>query len=83
MDVLLWVSVGLVLGALAELFIPGRDRRGIVITGPLGIAGALIGGFIGSQFGLVETGLLDSSSLIAAILGALLLLLVHRAMDSH
>jgi uncharacterized membrane protein YeaQ/YmgE (transglycosylase-associated protein family) len=83
MDVLLWVSVGLVLGALAELFIPGRDRRGIVITGPLGIAGALIGGFIGSQLGLVETGLLDSSSLIAAILGALLLLLVHRAMDSH
>ena len=82
MDVISWVLAGLVLGALAELFIPGRDRRGIVVTGPLGIAGALIGGFIGSQLGSVEYGVLNASALIAAILGALLLLLAHRAVDT-
>ena len=82
MDVVSWVLVGLVLGALAELFVPGRDRRGIMITGPLGIAGALIGGFIGSQLGSLESGVLNSSALIAALLGALLLLLAHRAVDT-
>ena len=82
MDTLSWVLVGLIIGALAELFIPGRDVRGIAVTGPLGIFGALFGGFIGSQLGFVDSGLLDWSSSMAALLGASLLLLAHRAADN-
>lgn len=77
MEFLGMILVGLVAGALAKLFMPGRDPGGIFITILLGIAGALIAGFLGRQvgwYGPDDTG----PGLIAAIVGAMLLLLLYR-----
>ena len=51
MSILGWILFGLIIGALAKLVMPGRDPGGIIITMLLGIAGAVIGGFIGRGFG--------------------------------
>ena len=42
-----WIVFGLIVGALAKLVMPGRDPGGIIVTILLGIAGALLGGFLG------------------------------------
>jgi uncharacterized membrane protein YeaQ/YmgE (transglycosylase-associated protein family) len=74
----LWVLlVGLVVGALAKLLMPGRDPGGIIVTMLLGVAGAFVAGFIGRMAGLYS----DPSSgpgLIASTIGAMLLLLIYR-----
>jgi uncharacterized membrane protein YeaQ/YmgE (transglycosylase-associated protein family) len=49
--VLGWIIFGLIVGALAKLVMPGRDPGGIIITMALGIAGALVGGFVGRALG--------------------------------
>jgi uncharacterized membrane protein YeaQ/YmgE (transglycosylase-associated protein family) len=69
--------VGLIVGALAKLFMPGRDPGGIIITMLLGIAGSFVAGFIGRALGLyraADTG----PGIIASILGAMLLLFIYR-----
>jgi uncharacterized membrane protein YeaQ/YmgE (transglycosylase-associated protein family) len=69
--------VGLIVGALAKLFMPGRDPGGIIITILLGIAGAFLAGFLGRAAGWyrdVSTG----PGIIASVLGAMLILLVYR-----
>lgn len=71
-----WVVLGLLAGMLAKLIKPGRQRGGCILTTLLGVAGALVGGFIGQLlgFGGVET--FSLVSLAWATLGALLLLIV-------
>ena len=56
MVVIGWILFGLVVGALAKLVMPGRDPGGIIVTMLLGIAGALLGGFLGRAMGLYGPG---------------------------
>ncbi|WP_034274541.1 GlsB/YeaQ/YmgE family stress response membrane protein [Haloechinothrix halophila] len=79
MGILGWIVLGLVAGAVAKLLIPGKDVGGLIITMLLGIAGALLGGFLGSA--LFDTGLgsfFDLRTWIVAVIGAVILLLVYR-----
>ena len=73
----LWIAiVGLIVGALAKLFMPGRDPGGFIITAVIGIAGAFLASFLGKTAGLYREG--ESAGFIASILGAMLLLFVYR-----
>ena len=74
----LWmILIGLVAGALAKLLMPGRDPGGIIVTILLGIAGAVIAGWIGSAIGWYDVG--DAGpGLIASVFGAMLLLFLYR-----
>lgn len=76
-----WALFGLVAGALARLLHPGRDPMNWIWTMALGIGGALIGGWIGSQVGIsTDRGL---SSWIAAIGGAIVLLMLYHFMTAR
>ena len=56
MAILGWILFGLVIGALAKLVMPGRDPGGIIVTMLLGIAGAVLGGFLGRVLGFYREG---------------------------
>lgn len=74
----LWmILIGLVAGALAKLFMPGRDPGGIIVTILLGIAGSVVAGWIGSAIGWYAVDD-PGPGLIASVLGAMLLLLLYR-----
>jgi uncharacterized membrane protein YeaQ/YmgE (transglycosylase-associated protein family) len=70
--------MGLIVGVLAKFIMPGDDPGGIFVTILIGIAGAFVGGFIGSAIGLGEVTGFNLGSLLLAIGGALLLLFVYR-----
>jgi uncharacterized membrane protein YeaQ/YmgE (transglycosylase-associated protein family) len=74
--ILAWIISGLIIGALAKLLMPGRDPGGIIVTMLLGIAGALVGGWLGQAFGWYRPG--ESAGWIVSILGAILLLWLYR-----
>lgn len=76
MEILSWILFGLVVGALAKLVMPGDDPGGIIVTILLGIAGALLGGFLGRALGLMGEN--QAAGWIAAFVGALLLLILYR-----
>ena len=78
MGFLTWIILGAIAGALAKLIMPGDDPGGIIVTILLGIAGALVGGFIASALGFGAVGGLSIGSIIIAILGAILLLIIYR-----
>jgi uncharacterized membrane protein YeaQ/YmgE (transglycosylase-associated protein family) len=67
---------GLIVGALAKLVLPGRDPGGILVTMLLGLAGAVLGGFVGRLLGLYGAG--DTAGFIMATLGAIGLLSAYR-----
>ena len=77
---LYWIVLGLLAGSLAKFAVPGRDPPGCIFTTVLGIAGAFVGGLIGTFFGWgrVAQGALDLRSVGIATLGAAVLLLVGR-----
>lgn len=75
-SILGWILFGLVVGALAKLIMPGRDPGGIIVTILLGIAGAVIGGWVGRLLGLYNEG--DAAGFIMALLGSILLLALYR-----
>jgi len=68
--------IGLVVGAIAKLLMPGRDPGGCLITILLGILGAFLAGFLGRLIGWYEPG--QPAGFIASIIGAMLLLLGYR-----
>ena len=78
MGILTWVLLGLIVGFLAKMVMPGRDPGGAIITILLGIAGALLGGFIGSAMGLGDVNGINVGSVAIATLGAILLLAIYR-----
>lgn len=78
MAILSWICLGLLAGILAKWIMPGKDGGGIVITMLLGIAGAFVGGWLGSLLGVGTTGGLSIGSIITATLGAVLLLFIYR-----
>jgi uncharacterized membrane protein YeaQ/YmgE (transglycosylase-associated protein family) len=71
-----WIIVGLVVGALAKLIMPGRDPGGMFVTIILGIAGALLGGGVGRALGLYAAD--QPAGWIMSILGAVVLLAIYR-----
>lgn len=76
MDLLGWIMVGLLAGALARLVMPGRDPGGCVVTILLGIAGALLAGFVGRLAGVYAPG--ERAGFVAAVLGAVAVLGLYR-----
>jgi len=78
MGILTWILFGLVVGIIAKLLMPGRDPGGFIVTILLGIAGALLGGFIGRAMGWYAEG--DAAGWIVSILGAIVVLAVYRMM---
>lgn len=75
--ILTWIIVGLIAGALAKLIMPGDDPGGIIVTILLGIAGAILGGWLFSLIGLGDGGILWG--IIGGIVGALIILAIYRA----
>ena len=78
MGILSWIVLGLIAGIVAKFIMPGRDPGGIVITIVIGIAGALLGGFISSALGFGSVSGFNLGSLAIAVGGALLLLIGYR-----
>jgi uncharacterized membrane protein YeaQ/YmgE (transglycosylase-associated protein family) len=74
----LWtLIIGLVVGAIAKLIMPGRDPGGIIVTMLIGVAGALLAGFLGRALGwYTDPG--QGPGIIASIIGALVLLFLYR-----
>ena len=72
-----WIIIGLIAGALAKLVMPGDDPGGFIITLLLGIAGALVGGFLAGLIGIGGGGTLWT--IIIATIGAIILLAIYRA----
>ena len=75
-SILGWIIFGLIIGALAKLVMPGRDPGGIIVTMLLGIAGAVIGGFVGRALGFYGPG--ESAGWIMSFIGAVILLVIYR-----
>jgi len=67
---------GLIVGIIAKLLMPGRDPGGFIITIVLGIAGALLGGFLGRAMGLYGPN--EQAGWLMSILGAVILLVIYR-----
>jgi uncharacterized membrane protein YeaQ/YmgE (transglycosylase-associated protein family) len=78
MGIIAWILFGLVVGVIAKLLMPGRDPGGFIVTILIGIAGALLGGFIGRAMGFY--GESEGAGWIVSILGAILLLAIYRMM---
>ena len=73
----LWMCIiGLVVGALAKLIMPGKDPGGMLITMLLGVAGSLVAGFLGRALGWYKPG--EGAGLFMSVIGAILLLAVYR-----
>ncbi len=71
-----WIVIGALAGGLAKLIMPGKDPGGCIVTILLGIAGALLAGFIGNALGWYSQG--QAGGFIAAVLGAIILLFIYR-----
>ncbi len=78
MGILSWIILGLVVGVLAKWIMPGKDPGGIIITIVLGIAGAMLGGFVGTKLGLGTVTGINLLSIALATGGSLLLLIIYR-----
>ncbi len=78
MGILSWIIMGLIVGVLAKWIMPGKDPGGIIITICIGIAGAFVGGYIGSFLGLGSVSGFNIVSFLLATGGAILLLILYR-----
>ena len=76
-----WILFGLIVGALAKLVMPGRDPGGIIVTMLIGIAGAVIAGFLGRALGWYGPN--DGAGFVMSVIGAILLLWIYRMMVSR
>lgn len=82
MNVVWWLLVGLVAGFIARALVPGRDMMGVLGTLVLGLVGSLIGGFIGDVFTKGDQDF-SPSGLIGSIVGAVIALLIYRAISGR
>jgi uncharacterized membrane protein YeaQ/YmgE (transglycosylase-associated protein family) len=79
MGIVAWIVFGLLAGALARAIFPGRQPGGLLMTLALGLVGAVVGGFVGSLLGVGGVEGFTIGSLLVAIGGAVLVLLVYEA----
>ncbi len=73
-----WIIFGLIVGAVAKLLMPGKDPGGFLITSIIGMAGAVLGGYLGRMLGMYQEG--QPAGFVMAVVGAFLLLLIYRMM---
>jgi uncharacterized membrane protein YeaQ/YmgE (transglycosylase-associated protein family) len=73
-----WIIFGLIVGIIAKLLMPGRDPGGFIITILLGIAGAMLGGFVGRALGFYGPN--QGAGFLMSVLGAILLLMLYRVL---
>lgn len=78
MGIFAYIFLGLIVGALAKWIMPGKDPGGIFVTIVLGIAGAMIGGFLGNQLGIGDVTGFNLVSIGLATGGAIILLVIYR-----
>ena len=78
MGFLTWILLGLVAGILAKWIMPGKDGGGFIMTVLLGVAGAFVGGYIGSKLGIGATHGFNIVSIATATAGAFLLLFIYN-----
>ena len=71
-----WIVIGALAGIIAKAIMPGKDPGGCIVTILLGIAGALLAGFLGNALGWYRSG--QGAGFIAAIIGAIIILFVYR-----
>jgi uncharacterized membrane protein YeaQ/YmgE (transglycosylase-associated protein family) len=76
MDIITMIVIGLLVGIVAKLLLPGGDPGGIIVTILIGIAGSFVAGYIGRAAGWYSEG--EPVGFIASVLGAILLLLLYR-----
>ncbi|MCB1232510.1 MAG: GlsB/YeaQ/YmgE family stress response membrane protein [Verrucomicrobiae bacterium] len=78
MGILSWIFLGLIAGALAKFIMPGKDPGGFIITILLGIAGAVLAGFLGSLLGWGKVESFDLWGILLSTVGAILVLIIYR-----
>ena len=83
MGILSWIVFGLIAGFLAKWIMPGKDPGGFIITIAIGVAGAFVGGFLGSLVGLGGISGFNIGSMVTAVVGALVLLFGYRLLISR
>jgi uncharacterized membrane protein YeaQ/YmgE (transglycosylase-associated protein family) len=76
MHVLWMIIVGLIVGALAKLIMPGRDPGGFIVTMLLGVGGSLLAGLLGRAVGWYREG--EPAGFIASVVGAIIILAIYR-----
>ena len=77
MGILLWALFGLIAGAIAKFLMPGKAPGGIIVTILLGIVGAVVGGFIGTQLGFGDINGFNLQSMLLAVGGGVLVLFIY------
>ena len=84
MDIIVWILLGLVAGAIAKALMPGNDPGGFIVTIIIGIVGALVGGFLWNVLsGNDSYGDFDIGGIVIAVLGAMLLLFIYRKVSDR
>jgi len=71
-----WIIIGGLAGLIAKALMPGKDPGGCIVTILLGVAGAVLAGFLGQQLGWYDSS--EGAGFIAAIVGALIILFIYR-----
>lgn len=82
MGILWTLLIGLVVGAIAKLIMPGRDPGGIIVTMLIGVAGALLAGFLGRALGWYSDAA-QGPGIIASVIGAIILLFLYRLLTGR
>ena len=85
MGIIAWVVLGLVAGLIANMLIPGRRQQGLIVTCLIGIAGALLGGWVATKIFHIHSlqGFFNLSTWLTAIAGAAILLLAYHLITSR
>ena len=85
MSIIAWIVLGLLAGMIAKAIMPGGERGGIILTTLLGIAGALVGGFLATALGFGDPidEFFDLSTWVAAVIGALIILWLWNVISSR
>ena len=81
MGIISWVVLGLLAGWLAKIILPGKASEGLIMTCILGVVGAFVGGFIGSQLGWGKVDEFSVKTVALAVGGAVLVLFLYGALS--
>lgn len=81
MGILSWIVFGLIAGALAKWLMPGPNPGGCIVTVILGVVGAFVGGYLGTLLGMGKVDGFDLRSFFLAVVGAIVVLAIHRAIS--